>query len=120
MAKEMETKFYDIRQMRSVPIRSPVGRAQFYLSGSLPWKDAANEQLLLCRYANTIDESSGQHELRQLQRLARHFSERRFEKTHGYVDPLTAREVEKEIIQRGSPNYAAGYDLMPAMRLLAD
>jgi len=64
MAEDMVTKFYDLHQMRSLPILSPVGQAQFYLSGILPWQDAPNEHLLLCRYANTIDESSGQKALR--------------------------------------------------------
>ena len=110
--------FYDLRQMRSVPIRSIVGQTQFYLSHVLPRPGAPEEDLLLCRYANTIDESCGQLELRQLKRLVRHLELKISERRFGHVDPIVAREVEKEIVLRNEPDYAAGHDLTPAMRLL--
>jgi len=89
------------------------------MDGVPPWPGRPEEYLLLCRYANTIDISCGQPELRQLERLRKHLDSRRFEEKHGRADPLVAREVEREIIQRLSPDYAAGHDLTPAMRLLA-
>lgn len=110
--------FYDLRQMRSVPIRSIVGQTQFYLGGVLPQVGGPEERLLLCRYANTIDESCGQLELRQLKRLVQHLELKISERRFGHVDPVVAREVEKEIVLRSEPDYAAGHDLTPAMRLL--
>ena len=112
--------YYDLYQMRTVPIRSIVGQTQFYLSGVLNRPNAPEENLLLCRYANTIDESCGQYEIRQLKRLVEHLNLKRFERQAGFVDPVLAREVEKEIVLRNEPDYAAGYDLTPAMRLLEE
>lgn len=112
--------YYDPYQMRTVPIRSIVGQTQFYLSGVLARRRAPEENLLLCRYANTIDESCGQFELRQLKRLVEHLNLKRFEQRSGYVDPVLAREVEKEIVLRSEPDYAEGHDLTPAMRLLEE
>ena len=113
-------KFYSLQQQRTVSIASPVGQAQFYLGGVFPWPGRPEETLLLCRFANTIDISCGEPELRQLKRLRRHLDTSRFEKKHGHANPLVAREVEREILQRLSPDYAVGYDLTPAMRLLAE
>ncbi len=112
--------YYDIHRGKSIPIRSAVGRAQYFLDSAVGWVTAPNERLLLCRFANTIDEACGEHELQQLRRLTRHLDHCRFEKEHGYVDPVVAREVEREIVQRQVVYCAEGYDLTPAMRLLAD
>ena len=90
-------KFYSLQQQRTVSIASPVGQAQFYLGGVFPWPGRPEEQLLLCRFANTIDISCGEPELRQLKRLRRHLDNSRFEKKHGHANPLVAREVEREI-----------------------
>lgn len=99
-------------------VRSIVGQTQFYLGHVLPRPGAPEENLLLCRCANTIDESCGQLELRQLKRLVQHLELKVFERRFGHVDPVVAREVEKEIVLRGATDCAAGHDLTPAMRLL--
>lgn len=112
--------YYDIKAGRSVPITSKVGQAQFLMSDYFPWHEAQNEQLLACRFAGTIHDGSDDRELRQLQRLLQYLQNAGFEKRHGFVNPAVAREVEKEIVLRGAPDYAAGYDVTPAMELLAD
>lgn len=113
--------YYDITQMRSVPIRSIVGQVQFYLKPFLSAMNAPGEELLLARYANTISMEHGQLELDHLAQLTQHLVRRGYEKCHGYVDPLVAREVEREIVLRQMPeDYANGYDVKPATRLLAE
>lgn len=112
--------YYDMHRQRVVPIRSAVGQAQFFMSFAAGWITAPNEWLLLCRFANTIDASCGERELQQLRRLTRHLEQRGFERKHGYADPVVAREVEREIIQRQAMDCSVGYDLTSAMHLLAD
>lgn len=112
--------YYDIYKDRSVPIRSKIGQAQFLLSDHLPWHEAQGEQLLACRFAGTIHNGSDDRELRQLQQLLRYLRNTGFEKRCGFVNPLVAREVEKEIVLRTAPDCAAGCDITPAMELLAD
>ena len=112
--------YYDLRSGRTVPIRSIVGQAQFFLGIAVERITAPNEQLLLCRFASTIHRHSDEQELRQLKRLAWHLEQHRFEERHGYVDPVVGREVEHELILRQAMDHAAGYDLTPAMRLLAE
>ena len=112
--------YYDISRDQTVPIRSPVGQARFFLSAARDRIRAPNEWLLLCRYANTIDISCGGHELRQLKRLAQHLERCDFEKRCGHVDPVVARMVEREIVLRQEEGFAAGYDLSPAMELLEE
>ena len=112
--------YYDIKAGRSVPISSKVMQAQFLLSDYLPWHEAQNEQMLAGRFAGTIHDSSDDRELRQLQRLLQYLRNIGFEKHHGFADPVVAREVEKEIILRSAPDFAAGYDITPAMRMLED
>lgn len=112
--------YYDISRDRTVPIRSAVGQAQFFLSAARQWISAPDEWLLLCRFANTIDVSYGEYELRQLRRLTRHLDQRNFENRHGYADPVVAREVEREIVLRQGKDFPGGYDLTPAINLLAD
>lgn len=112
--------YYNISLGRVVPIRSPVGQAQFFLNAVKGSFTAPNEWLLLCRFASTIDISCGEREMRQLKQLARHLDRHRFESRNGYADPVVSREVEREIVQRQAMDCAAGYDLTPAMRLLAD
>jgi len=118
-AEPPHDKIYSFERRCYIPVASPTGQAQLYLSRAFPWPDRPEEQLLLCRYAGTIDISCGEPEIRQLMRLRRHLDASRFEGTYGRADPLVAREVEREIIQRLSPDYAAGCDITPAMRLLA-
>lgn len=112
--------YYDIKAGRTVQIGSKVGQAQFLLSDYLPWHEAQNEQLLACRFAGTIHDGSDDRELRQLQRLLQYFRNTGFEKRCGFVNPVAAREVEKEIVLRSAPDYAAGHDITPAMGMLAD
>ena len=112
--------YYDIKTGRSVPISSKVKQAQFLLNDYLPWHEAQSEQLLACRFAGTIHDGSDDRELRQLQRLLQYLRNAGFEKRHGFVNPVVARAVEKEIVLRGAPDYAAGCDVTPAMELLAD
>ena len=112
--------YYDIKAGRSVPISSKVMQAQFLLSDYLPWHEAQNEQMLACRFAGTIHDGSDDRELRQLQRLLQYLRNTGFEKRHGFADPVVAREVEKEIVLRSAPDFAAGYDITPAMRMLVD
>lgn len=112
--------YYNLDSGRIVPIRSIVGQAQFFLSIAVEWITAPNEQLLLCRFANTIHRYSDEREVRQLRQLAQHLDKHRFEGRHGYVNPVVGREVEREIILRQAMDCAAGYDLTPAMRLLAE
>ncbi len=112
--------YYDIKTGRSVPISSKVKQAQFLLSDYLPWHEAQNEQMLACRFAGMIHDGSDDRELRQLQRLLQYLQNAGFEKCHGFMNPVAAREVEKEIVLRGAPYYAAGHDVTPAMELLAD
>ncbi|MDE6282059.1 MAG: hypothetical protein K2M15_09820, partial [Oscillospiraceae bacterium] len=112
--------YYDIKAGRTVPISSKVGQAQFLLSDYLPWYEAQNAQMLACRFASTIQEGSDDQELRQLQRLLQYLQNTGFEKRHGFVDPVVAREVEKEIVLRNAPDFAAGCDITPATRMLAD
>lgn len=112
--------YFDIKEGRTVPITSKIGQAQFLMSDYLPWYEAQNEQLLACRFAGTIHAGSEDWELRQLRRLLRHLQNTGFEKRHGFVDPVVAREVEKEIVLLNTPDFAAGYDITPTMRMLAD
>lgn len=112
--------FWDWRQDRSVSIESTEGQAHFFLSYTRSaFRKRPEEWLLLCRYAGTISMGDGLYELRQLDRLARYFNNRYFEGTNGCAYPPAAREVEKEIIARTAPDFAEGYDMTPAMRLLA-
>ena len=112
--------FWDLRQDRSVYIESTEGQAHFFLSYTQSsFRKRPEEWLLLCRYAGTISMGDGLYELRQLDRLARYFNNRYFEGKHGCAYPPAAREVEKEIITRTAPDFAEGYDMTPAMRLLA-
>ena len=103
--------YYNLNSGRIVPIRSIVGQAQFFLSIAVEWITAPNEQLLLCRFANTIHRYSDEREVRQLRQLAQHLDKHRFEGRHGYVNPVVGREVEREIILRQAMDCAAGYDL---------
>lgn len=82
--------------------------------------NAPGEELLLVRYANTISIEHGQPELDQLAQLTQHLMRKGFENSHGHVDPLVAREVEREIVLRQMPeDQADGYDVKPVTRLLA-
>lgn len=112
--------FYDPASGKRVPIRSAVGQAQFFLGIVAERITAPNEQLLLCRFASTIHRYSDERELRQLRQLAWHLDQHRFEERHGYVNPVVGQEVEREIILRQAMDCAAGYDLTPTMRLLAE
>lgn len=112
--------FWDLHQGRSVFIESTEGQAHFFLSYThREFRSRPQEWMLLCRYAGTISISDGLHELRQLDRLAQYYNKRYFEGRNGYAYPPAAREVEKEIISRTAPDFAVGYDMTPAMRLLA-
>ena len=119
-ARASYQSYYDIKAGRSVPISSKIGQAQSLMSDYFPWHEAQSEQLLACRFAGTIHDGSEDRELRQLQRLLQYLRNTGFEKRHGFADPVVAREVEKEIILRSAPDFAAGYDITPAMRMLAD
>ncbi len=108
--------YWDIRHNRSVRIASPVGQAQFMLTGYLHMMDASPKAwMLLRRFADTIQVCDGEPELRDLRRLAEHL------KKSG-TDPRTAIAVEKEIVLRSSPYYAEGlaHDITPAARMLKD
>lgn len=111
---------FSFKYGRKVPIASAAGQAQYILGHVKSGVSSPNEWLLLCRFANTIHPFSEEYELRQLRQLARHLDHQDYEKKHGFVDPLVAREVEKEIVLRGMMDCAKGYDIMPAMRLLAE
>ena len=119
-ARASYQSYYDIKAGRSVPISSKIGQAQSLMSDYFPWHEAQSEQLLACRFAGTIHDGSEDRELRQLQRLLQYLRNTGFEKRHGFADPVVAREVEKEIILRSAPDFAAGYDITPAMRMLED
>lgn len=113
--------YYDISQHRSVPIRSIVGQVQYYLKPILRKMDAPGEELLLARYASTIRIGHGQPELDQLAMLTQHLVKMGYEKRCGHVDPLVAREVEREIVLRQMPeDYAKGHDVRPVTQLLAE
>lgn len=112
--------YYDLSRQRVIPIQSAAGQAQFFLNSAMGWITAPNERLLLCRFASTIDASCGERELQQLRRLARYLDQNRFEQKHGHIDPVVGREVEYEIVQRQAMDCAMGYNLTPAMRLLAE
>ena len=81
-----------------------------------------NEWLLLCRFADTIGIEHGSRELRELRQLAEYLDKSCFEGLNGYVNPVVATEIEKEIILRSTPYYAhgLGHDIAPAVRLLKD
>ena len=67
-----------------------------------------NEWLLLCRFADTIGTEHGKRELGELRHLAEYLRRRCFESFHGYVDPISAIEIEREIILRTTPYYTHG------------
>ena len=117
------SSYWDIRQNRSVCIASPVGQAQFMLTGYTHMiEPRPNEWLLLCRFADTIGIEHGSRELRELRQLAEYLDKSCFEGLNGYVNPVVATEIEKEIILRSAPYYAhgLGHDITPAARLLKD
>ncbi len=113
--------YWDIRQNKSVRIASPVGQAQFILTDYTHMiEPRPNEWLLLCRFADTIGIEHGDRELRELRHLAEHLKSRCFEGLYGYVDPMVAIEIEKEIVLHTAPGYSEGlgHDITPAVRLL--
>ena len=117
------SSYWDIRQNRSVHIASSVGQAQFMLTGYTHMiEPRPNEWLLLCRFADTIGTEHGSRELRELRQLAEYLDKSCFEGLNGYVNPVVATEIEKEIILRSAPYYAhgLGHDITPAARLLRD
>ena len=117
------SSYWDIRQNRSVRIASPVGQAQFMLTDYTRMiEPRPNEWLLLCRFADTIGIEHGSRELRELRQLAEYLDKSCFEGLNGYVNPVVATEIEKEIILRSAPYYAhgLGHDITPAARLLKD
>ena len=117
------SSYWDIRQNRSVRIASPVGQAQFILTDYTHMiEPRPNEWLLLCRFADTIGIEHGSRELRELRQLAEYLDKSCFEGLNGYVNPVVATEIEKEIILRSAPYYAhgLGHDITPAARLLKD
>ena len=117
------SSYWDIRQNRSVHIASSVGQAQFMLTGYTHMiEPRPNEWLLLCRFADTIGTEHGSRELRELRQLAEYLDKSCFEGLNGYVNPVVATEIEKEIILRSAPYYAhgLGHDITPAARLLKD
>jgi len=100
-----------------------VGQAQFMLTGYTHMiEPRPNEWLLLCRFADTIGIEHGSRELRELRQLAEYLDKSCFEGLNGYVNPVVATEIEKEIILRSAPYYAhgLGHDITPAARLLKD
>lgn len=114
------SKFMDPHQNRWVRIESTVGQAHFFLFHSRKmFQRCPEEWMLLCRYAGTIRSDDGLFEMRQLDRLTRYLSNCYFESRNGYVYPPVAHAVEKEIITRTAPDFAVGYDMTHAMRLLA-
>lgn len=117
------SSYWDIRQNRSVHIASPVGQAQFMLTDYTHMiEPRPNEWLLLCRFADTIGTEHGKRELGELRHLAEYLRRRCFESFHGYVDPISAIEIEREIILRTTPYYThgLGHDIAPAARFLKD
>lgn len=116
-------RYWDIRQDKSVRIASPVGQAQFMLTGYLYMAESRpKEWMLLRRFADTIGLESGQRKLRELRRLAEHLKRNDVELRRGNDDPMVAIEVEKEIVLRSAPYYADGmaHDITPAVRMLKD
>ena len=108
--------YWDILRDRSVHIASPVGQAQFMLTGYLHMMDTCpKEWMLLRRFADTIQICDGEPELRNLRQLAEHLEK-------SGADPRTAIAVEKEIVLRSRPYYAEGlaHDITPAVRMLKD
>lgn len=112
--------FIDVVSNKMIRIAAPEGQAQ-YLLDTLPrcMRKQHGEWMLLCRFANTIQEAD---EVRELQRLASHIEQQGFELTHAYVYPPLARAVEREIVLRSTPESAAGLgtDITYAMRMLND
>lgn len=108
--------FYSLQEQRSIQIKSPLGQAQYILS-DLASYIPAGEWLLLCRFANTV---TNEQEVQELLKLGTYIYDARFESRNGYVRPKVAREVEKEIILRTAAEYAVGWDMTPALRLLAE
>ncbi len=116
-------KFFDFRKQRSFTIASIVAQVYFYLKPFLNSLNsyAPEEGLLLARYGETIDIGHGDLELDQLAQLTDYLVNRKFEKKHGYVDPIVAREVEREIVLRKIPeDVARGYDIRPVTVLLGE
>lgn len=119
----MRDDFWVFRQGKKVHIESPVGQAQFMLTGYLSMaRKCPREWMLLCRFADTIGIDSGRLELRELRRLAEHLKRNAVELRRGNVDPVVAIEVEKELVLRTAPDYAEGmgHDITPAARMLKD
>lgn len=113
--------YYDIFKSRSVRIRSVAGQAQFFLEDARRWISGPNEWLLLCQFANIIGDAKGMYTMSHLMDLTRYLERCRFERKNGYADPTIAREVERAIIQQQyMMDNATGYDLTPAMYLLAE
>lgn len=115
--------YWDIRKDRPVHIGSPVGQAQFMLTDYTRMiEPRPNEWLLLCRFADTIGIEHGSRELRELRQLAEYLDRSCFEGLYGYVNPMAAIEIEKEIVLRTAPGYSEGlgHDISSAARLLKD
>ena len=115
------SSYYDICQDRTIHIRSVTGQVQFFLGDARKWISGPNEWLLVCRFANMIGNSDGMYGLSQLMDLTSYLERCQFEDKNGYVKPVVAREIEKAIIQQQYRiESMTGYDLTPAMYLLAE